>query len=78
MLAKSGLMIPYCTYVCYLAVFYYIPCTQYDIEALCDSVKDNRLEDAKQCLQNGVDVNGRDRVSNCLYLCLFLITINNF
>ena len=40
-------MIPYCIYVCYLAILYYIPCTQYDIEALCDSAKDDRLEDAK-------------------------------
>ena len=37
---------------------------------LCDAAGDGRLEDVKKHVHNGVDVNGTDRVSNCIYLTL--------
>ena len=40
---------------------------QYNIEGLCNAASDGRLEDVKEYVQNGVDVNGRDWVSNYIY-----------
>ena len=34
---------------------------------MCDAARNDRLEDVKQHLQNGVDVNGTDEVSNYIY-----------
>ena len=40
---------------------------QYNIYGLCDAAGDGRLEDVKEHLQNGVDVNGTNYVSNYIY-----------
>ena len=37
---------------------------QYSISGLCDAAGDGRLEDVKEHVQNGVDVNGIEGVSN--------------
>ena len=43
---------------------------QYTIDGLCDAAGDGRLEDVKECLQNGVNVNGSDQVSSYTYFML--------
>ena len=56
------------TVTIYMSNCYHLLCSlQYNIEGLCNAAGDGRLEDVKGHLQNGVDINERDRVSNYIY-----------
>ena len=60
--------------ICMSHCYHVLYSLQYNIRGLCDAAGDGRLEDVKVHLQNGVDVNGRDEVSNYIYT-YFCITI---
>ena len=62
--------------VCMSHCYHLLYSLQYDIDGLLDAAGDGRLEDVKECLQNGVYVNGSDWVSIHI-LCLFHITTYN-
>ena len=59
--------------VCMSHCYHLLYSLQYDINGLCDAAGDSRLEDVKKHLQNGVDVNGRDWVSNYIYTYFTLL-----
>ena len=48
------------------------------MEGLLDAAGDGRLEDVKEHVQNGVDVNKTDWVSNYIYTYLIHITIRGW
>ena len=63
------------TLTVYMSHYYHLLYSlQYNIEVLCNAAGEGRLEDVKGHLQNGVDINERDQVSNYIYT-YFYITI---
>ena len=60
--------------ICMSHCYHLLYSLQYNISGLCNAAGDGRLEDVKGHLQNGVDINERDQVSNYIYT-YFYITI---